>query len=440
MNFILLNKLKMLLENKWHTDIYFPKDIINKLNNSINLYLPNLSTDYMQKFIYLIKSYNLISYKTYIKSYVNLKKFPLLSSSYINFYNDNFFITDKQKYFIPKNIKITVIDCFKNTELFFSTLLKKSTIFNKINELQLLNTMLMNKLVIIEIKENQKIKDILEINSLITNIKKTFSFFSMHIIFIIGKNSYLKVLHNRESIGYINNKEKKILNSINSEVIEINLAENSCIEYTNIQNLNNYTYNLSNIIINQEKNSIYKLNNISTGSNYKYNNLEIYQNESNSSSNVNWLNIGIKDQCSYDAIKIVHKFSNGTSNQNFRGIYKEDASSWIKSFIQINSNLKSIITEQKSRSLLLSDKAYVRIDPFMEIYSKDINCNHAVAIDQLEYKSIFYLQSRGISLINAKKIITLNFIKKFIIDISKSNLKNFITSFLKEKINKIFIF
>lgn len=436
MNSISLNKLRILLENKWHTDIYLPKKVINKLNKITNLYLPNFPKEYVTKFIYLIKLYNLKIYEKDIKSYANMKKFPLISSSYINLYDNKFFISNKKNYFIPKNIKITIIDCFKDTELFFSTLLNKSTIFNMINELQLLNTMLMSKLVIIEIKENQKIKDILEINSLITDIEEKLSFFSIHIIFILGKNSYLKVLHNQESIS---NKKNESLNTINSDVIEINLAENSFIEYTNLQNLNNDTYKISNMIIKQDKNSTYKLNNISTGSNYKYNNLEVYQNESNASSDINWLNVGIKDQYFYDTIKIIHKVSNGKSKQKFRGIFKENASSWIKSFIKINENLNNIITEQKSRSLLLSDKAYVRVDPFMEIYSKDINCNHAVAIDQLEYESIFYLQSRGISLINAKKIITLNFIEKFIKEISENNIKNFVANFLKEKINKIFI-
>jgi len=438
MNFILLNKLKILLKNKWHNDIYLPKAIINKMEKLLTDDLHNFPEKYLQKFINLIKSYNLIFPETYIKSYVNFKNFSLLSSSYLYLYDNNFIISDDKIFSIPKNIKISIIDPLKDTKLFFSVLLNESNIITNINELQLLNTMLMNKLVIIEIDENQEIKDILEINSLIINIKKIFYFFSVHIIFKIKKNSCLKVLHRYESINNIENK--KLLNAINSEIIEINLAENSSIEYTTIQNLNECTYNLSNIIIRQDKNSNYKLNNISSDGNYRYNKLEVHQYGSNSLSNVNWLNIGVKGQHLYDDIKIIHNCSNGISKQNFRGIYKEDVTSWIKSFIKINDKLNNIVTDQTSKSLLLSNKSYVKVEPFMEINSKDIKCDHAVAIEQVDENSLFYLQSRGISLINAKKLITFNFIENLIHEISIVNIKVFVTKFLKEKINKIFIF
>lgn len=435
MNFILFNNLKILLKNKYHKDISLPKNMIDQL---LNLKLPNFPEKYSQIFMNLMKSYNLNLSETSIKSYINLKKLGLVSSLYLNLYNDDFFINNNKNYFIPENIKITIIDCFKDSKLYFSILLEKSDIMNNINELQLLNIMLMNKLVIIEIEENQEIEKILEINSLIINIKKMFYFFSVHIILIVKKNSHIKVLHKHENISLKENE--KLLNTVNSEVIEIQLAENSSIEYTNVQNLKDCSYNLSNMIIRQEKNSIYKLNNVLSGSKYRYNNVEVTQNGSKSVTDINWLNLGDKEQYLYDNVKIIHNCSNGDSKQNFRGIYKEDASSWTKSFIKINNNLNNIITDQVIRSLLLSNKTYVKVEPFMEINSKDINSNHAVAIEQVDEVMLFYLQSRGMFLIDAKKLITFNFIEKLIKQISTVDVKNFIAKFLKEKINKIFAF
>ena len=58
-----------------------------------------------------------------------------------------------------------------------------------------------------------------------------------------------------------------------------------------------------------------------------------------------------------------------------------------------------------SKALLLSDKSISNSKPELEIFADDVVCSHGATVGNLEEDEIFYLQSRGISVEQAKKIL-----------------------------------
>ena len=57
------------------------------------------------------------------------------------------------------------------------------------------------------------------------------------------------------------------------------------------------------------------------------------------------------------------------------------------------------------RALLLSDDAVVDCKPELEIFADDVKCSHGATSGDLDAEQLFYMQSRGIALEEAKKIL-----------------------------------
>ena len=60
--------------------------------------------------------------------------------------------------------------------------------------------------------------------------------------------------------------------------------------------------------------------------------------------------------------------------------------------------------------ILLSDEAQMNSKPELEIYADDVKCSHGSTTGQLDDEAMFYLQSRGLSPDNARRLLTTAFI------------------------------
>jgi Fe-S cluster assembly protein SufD len=65
---------------------------------------------------------------------------------------------------------------------------------------------------------------------------------------------------------------------------------------------------------------------------------------------------------------------------------------------------------QQNANILLSDEAQMNSKPELEIYADDVKCSHGSTTGQLDDEAMFYLQSRGLSPDNARRLLTTAFI------------------------------
>jgi len=65
--------------------------------------------------------------------------------------------------------------------------------------------------------------------------------------------------------------------------------------------------------------------------------------------------------------------------------------------------------EQNSKAILLHDDAYMVAKPQLEIYIDELEASHGATTGQLDRKQLFYLQSRGISYVEARKMLVIAF-------------------------------
>ena len=109
-------------------------------------------------------------------------------------------------------------------------------------------------------------------------------------------------------------------------------------------------------------------------------------------------------------IKVLHKYKNTVSKQYIKGIAVDESCVSFKGVIEIPKFSQKCDGRQHHRGLVLSPKAKIEAVPQLEIWADDVICSHGSAIGPLDANQLFYLQTRGISEKEAKKILLSSFL------------------------------
>ena len=106
-----------------------------------------------------------------------------------------------------------------------------------------------------------------------------------------------------------------------------------------------------------------------------------------------------------------HNASNTYSNVNFKGVVNGSAKAWFNAKAVVNKGIEQIQAYQNNKNIQLSKKAEINTKPELEIYSDDVVCTHGATIGELDKDSLFYLQSRGLTLEGAQHLLLEGFVK-----------------------------
>jgi Fe-S cluster assembly protein SufD len=118
--------------------------------------------------------------------------------------------------------------------------------------------------------------------------------------------------------------------------------------------------------------------------------------------------------------QIVHRGEHSTSKQVAKNILDGNARGIFDALIRVEHSAKFTKAEQNAKSILLHDKAYMVSKPQLEIYIDELEASHGATTGQLDEKQLFYLQSRGISALEARKILVIAFANTLIEQIKDS--------------------
>jgi Fe-S cluster assembly protein SufD len=107
--------------------------------------------------------------------------------------------------------------------------------------------------------------------------------------------------------------------------------------------------------------------------------------------------------------QMIHKGEHSTSKQEAKNILDGKARGIFDALIKVERSAKYTKAEQNSKSILLHKEAYMAAKPQLEIYIDELEASHGATTGQLSEKQLFYLQSRGISYTEARKILVIAF-------------------------------
>lgn len=136
--------------------------------------------------------------------------------------------------------------------------------------------------------------------------------------------------------------------------------------------------------------------------------------------NLYFLDLTRRDGKLKTIIEVFHQAPNCKSRQLHKGIYADNSVGILKSYTEINNNSAGTDSLQLHRSILLSNTARVYIEPHLKIDIDIVKCKHGISVGKLDDQMLFYLQSRGLSKSNAKRLLIDSFEEEIL-----NTIKNF---------------
>ncbi len=130
--------------------------------------------------------------------------------------------------------------------------------------------------------------------------------------------------------------------------------------------------------------------------------------------------------------EINHNEENSKSSQFVKSALHDDSVAAFQGKIFVKSKAQKTDGYQLSRALLLSDESKFLSKPELEIYADDVKCSHGSSSGSIDEDSIFYLRSRGINEVDAKKMMIEGFLAEVINKIKNEKIRNIFFNKLSE--------
>lgn len=120
--------------------------------------------------------------------------------------------------------------------------------------------------------------------------------------------------------------------------------------------------------------------------------------------------------------KVIHREPSAESDIIIKSLLQGPSKTSILGKIQVENGSQNIKGAYQNNNLMISNGAFLVAQPELDIDFDDIACSHGVTIGALDLQAFFYLQSRGLTPNEAKKILMLSFLKGIIPSILINNL------------------
>jgi Fe-S cluster assembly protein SufD len=106
---------------------------------------------------------------------------------------------------------------------------------------------------------------------------------------------------------------------------------------------------------------------------------------------------------------LYHEKGHCPSHELYKYVLADASSAVFKGKIFVQKNAQKTDSKQTSKSLLLSNDAAMSSQPALEIHADDVKCTHGSTTGPVDPNAVFYLVSRGLSLEQARHLLTYAF-------------------------------
>ncbi len=221
-----------------------------------------------------------------------------------------------------------------------------------------------------------------------------------NLYFIIGAGSRVTILdkHNLK-------KSKFGAGSVN-----IILNKNSQVDYSiDTDDKTNYHMNYNFTCAESAVARVFVKNN--SKAKHQYHSININHPKNNSHGEITWLVDAQKSSNSVFHLANNHTGRDTTADMVIKTLGRGKSRIKIDGLINIGKKAKNTNSYLKEDVLLVSEDANIKAIPNLEILNNDVNASHGATLGQVDEKQILYLQSRGLSCVEAENIITASFMK-----------------------------
>ena len=220
-------------------------------------------------------------------------------------------------------------------------------------------------------------------------------------LFVAEENSQVTVVEQ-----FISTAEGSYLTS---PVTEIVVEDNAVVDHYKLQRESASAFHVASLGYVQERNATVSNHSLSLGARLARHDIRAELDGEGADVTLNGLYV-VKDSQHVDHHTVVdHRVPHCTSRELYKGVLDDASSGVFNGRVIVRADAQKTDSRQSNKNLLLSDEALVNTNPQLEINADDVKCAHGATIGQLDPEAMFYLRTRGIGEVAARKILTERF-------------------------------
>jgi Fe-S cluster assembly protein SufD len=163
------------------------------------------------------------------------------------------------------------------------------------------------------------------------------------------------------------------------------------------------------MVVNHERDSRLTSLAVTLGGALHRNDLDVTMDGPSCEVSLNGLYMGRGEQVVDNHTSIRHVHPSCASREVYVGVLDGQAHGIFNGKVFVTPEAQKTDGKQTNRNLLLSDRARIDTKPQLEIFADDVRCTHGATVGRLDESGVFYLRSRGISEVLARKLLTYAF-------------------------------
>jgi Fe-S cluster assembly protein SufD len=192
-------------------------------------------------------------------------------------------------------------------------------------------------------------------------------------------------------------------------VTEIVLGENAVVDHYKVQEEGNGAYHVALLQVQQNRGSRFASHSIALGGLLVRNQVNAVLDAEGCECTLNGLYQADGKQHVDNLTVIDHAKAHCTSHELYKGILKGKGHGVFNGKIFVRQDAQKTDAKQTNQALLLSPDATINTKPQLEIFADEVKCTHGATVGQLDDEAVFYLRSRGLSLEEARGLLTYAF-------------------------------
>lgn len=218
-------------------------------------------------------------------------------------------------------------------------------------------------------------------------------------------------------------------------VTEVHLGPEASLDLVVIQRENAETVHVSNLAVHLSRGSRFRAHTLCLGGRLLRNDASALLAEEGVECALRGLFLCEGERLVDNHTLIDHAAPHGTSDELYKGILSGRGHGVFRGRVIVRPHAQKTNARQSNPNLLLSDGAEIDTKPQLEIWADDVKCSHGSAIGRTDPEALFYLQTRGIELDEARRLLTRGFAAEVLASLPSEALSEGLAAVLDEHLS-----
>lgn len=289
-----------------------------------------------------------------------------------------------------------------------------------------LNTALAQEGAFVYVKAGKAVDKLIQI-IYINNDKSDAQLSHVRNLFVIEDRAEVQILERHQSLT-----DEYVFTNV---VTETSVGKEAHFKHFKVQNNHDATTLVDSTFVQQGEKSSSLVDTFAFGGDLTRNNLHFEFSGEHAEANMDAITLLKGDTIVDHHTFVDHAVPNCQSNQLYKGIYDEKSKGVFNGKVMVRKDAQKTNAFQQNNNLLLTDLAAIDTKPQLEIFADDVACSHGCTIGQLDDEALFYMQSRGIPIKEAKAFLMFAFAGDTLKNITIPELKEQLINLVAKKLN-----